>query len=242
MKNGMIAALLVFTLCLALYPYWQKHHADSTGQITAQPDFQSELLHKLNTLAMENESLREIQHQQAVALENLQDAIAALPAPKTPESWSKPLAKNHLESPDDAQANTDNEEKENLGTVEPGMKNIVSDGELGDYIDQSIASGLDELQSNTAWNETQSLLVDMPGVILNDMHCNTEFCSARFSSENGNPPDLDSLWGNPPYMYGGMSEIQQDGSVLLYFAGEGVSLEETRTRMGENQGGSQQGS
>lgn len=114
-------------------------------------------------------------------------------------------------------------------TYSSGRKPFVSEKQLSHYVDAVIENeGWDENTTNKAWEQTHQILETMPGVMLDDMQCAANICRAKFARIDGQMPDIDNIWGNPPFMSEGFTIPQNDGSVILYFTGENSSVDDFR--------------
>jgi hypothetical protein len=65
------------------------------------------------------------------------------------------------------------------------------------------------------------------------MQCGESFCRATFAHENGEQPDIQGLFGEPPFVNEGFTIHEPDGRVTLYFTRPGESLEKLRSEARE---------
>lgn len=119
----------------------------------------------------------------------------------------------------------------------PDPTDTVSETALGDYIDQIITQNLaheplEDTKTLETMAQTQSLMSQLPGVTLNELHCGTGFCRATFARVDGEKPALDALWGQPPFVNQIVEVPQPDGQVVLYFTEVGVSMADIRRQAG----------
>ena len=112
---------------------------------------------------------------------------------------------------------------------DPARPPQLSDGQVGAWMDNSLDAGLqDEETTVTMADQVINTLHKVPGVQLDDVSCGDRFCRATFSHVNGQQPELDELFGEPPFVNEGFTVIQPDGRVRLYFNQPGQSLAELR--------------
>jgi hypothetical protein len=60
------------------------------------------------------------------------------------------------------------------------------------------------------------------------MQCDEKFCRAIFTKTNGKEPDIQALYGEPPFLTEGFTLNDADGRISLYFTQPGVTLAELR--------------
>lgn len=125
------------------------------------------------------------------------------------------------------------------GNVKGGQveAQVMTEADVGRWMDESLEFEYLNMEA-TEWAKAVALdsMVNAPGVELRDMQCGDGFCRAQFSSlEADKPAEIGELFGYPPFMTEGFTLVKADGSVLLYFTEEGVSIDDLRFRVGERQ-------
>lgn len=122
-----------------------------------------------------------------------------------------------------AQADTDKGNNEAVG-------NKLSEAEFGRWMDESLGSGrVDANATRLVLDQAQLNLANAPDVNLDDMQCGEGFCRATFMPESGKEFSIAEVAGASPFMGEGYVINGTDGSVKVYFAQAGQSLEELRT-------------
>jgi hypothetical protein len=122
------------------------------------------------------------------------------------------------------------------GTGKPGPKKI-SDADIGHWMDETLRAGFfDREATELAREQAVKSIAKLPGLGLEDIQCGRDFCRATFTQENGEPPEIEGLFGEPPFETEGFAVNEADGRVALYFTRPGESLEALR---GEAQQGAQ---
>ena len=108
----------------------------------------------------------------------------------------------------------------------------VNELELGQWMDETLRTGnWDREATELAIEEVEKRLANLPGVNLEDMQCSSEgFCRATFTHENGKRPNIQNLFGAPPFVNAGFTIHEADGSVSLYSTESGISLEDFRSK------------
>ena len=71
--------------------------------------------------------------------------------------------------------------------------------------------------TNQAIEQTAQSLSRLPGTYLEDMQCGERFCRATFGNEKGEQPDIQNLFGDPPFVNEGFTVNEANGRVSLYF-------------------------
>lgn len=105
----------------------------------------------------------------------------------------------------------------------------VTEADLGHWMDETLRAGsFDKAATEQAREQAGKSLAKLPGVNLDDLQCGKGFCRATFTQENGELPELQELFGEPPFQTEGFTVNEADGRVSLYFARPGESLEEFR--------------
>jgi hypothetical protein len=129
-----------------------------------------------------------------------------------------------LERSDDAvQAQTEEDALEGPSNSE------VTEANLAQWMDDTLRLGRgDEVTTEIVTEQTLQGLTEVPGIVLDDMHCETGFCRASLSHEAGEEVALGELYGTPPFDGEGFTIEGPDGQVLLYFTQSGESLDTFR--------------
>lgn len=118
--------------------------------------------------------------------------------------------------------------KDGAAPEKPGPK-TVTEADLGHWMDETLRAGsFDKAATEQAREQAGKSLAKLPGVNLDDLQCGKGFCRATFTQESGDPPELQELFGEPPFQTEGFTVNEADGRVSLYFARPGESLEEFR--------------
>lgn len=154
-----------------------------------------------------------LQRRQTVALfEQLQERIEAL------ESAG---AKGH---------ETDDSSLSAHGNGTP-RDELTADADLGKWLRDELEGGRwDRDSTNLAAAQVESTLVDLPGVELDEIACNVDYCQAVFASVDGERPRVGELFGRPPFSNEGFTMEGTDGRVHVFFTMREVSLDEIRER------------
>jgi len=134
----------------------------------------------------------------------------------------------HAVASDSAEQGTDTAVPDS-GAGKPESTNI-SEADFGHWMDETLSVGnFDKDATELAIEEAGKSIAKAPGVKLEGMQCGERFCSATFAHENGEPPAIQDLFGEPPFVTDGFTINEADGRVSLYFARPGESLEELRS-------------
>jgi hypothetical protein len=134
----------------------------------------------------------------------------------------------HAGASDSAEQGTDTAVP-NSGAGKPESAQ-VSEADFGHWMDETLRVGyFDRDATELAIEQAGKSVVKLPGVKLEDMQCGERFCRATFAHENGEPPAIQDLFGEPPFVTDGFTINEADGRVSLYFARPGESLEEFRS-------------
>jgi len=105
----------------------------------------------------------------------------------------------------------------------------VSDAEMAHWLDQSIIIDKAGVGPEMRIKDVaQRSIRKLPDVNLDDLKCGDGFCRATFSHAAGEKPEVNKLFGEPPFLNEGFTINQPDGRVLLYFNQPGESIEELR--------------
>jgi hypothetical protein len=105
----------------------------------------------------------------------------------------------------------------------------ISEADVGHSMDETLRVGyFDRDATELAMEQAGKSVAKVPGVKVEDMQCGERFCRATFAHENGEPPAIQDLFGEPPFVTDGFTINEADGRVSLYFARPGESLEELR--------------
>jgi hypothetical protein len=124
------------------------------------------------------------------------------------------------------------------GSATEGMDIDAGQVETEDVSEVDLSRWMDEIlrveyvkQDSTelATEQVLNSLETMPGVLLDAMQCGESFCRATFAHENGGQPDIDALFGGPPFEGESFTVHDPDGRVTLYFTVSGGSLEAFRS-------------
>jgi hypothetical protein len=108
----------------------------------------------------------------------------------------------------------------------------ASELRLGEHIDQNLEeAAFESEQTLAARAQTQSLMDKLPGVILNDFRCGKGVCRAAFTRVDGDKPNLETLWGEPPFVNQIIEVPQDDGGTILYFTERDVSMDDIRDKL-----------
>jgi len=108
----------------------------------------------------------------------------------------------------------------------------LSDAALGKHIEDNLDDQfVDDEKTAMVLSQTEESLKKIPGVEVTELRCGTGVCKAKFVRVDGKRPNIDSMWGEPPLMHEGLTEQQDDGSIVLYFTDGEASLDEIRVGM-----------
>ena len=117
----------------------------------------------------------------------------------------------------------------NSGAGKPESAQI-SEADLGHWMEETLRVGyFDRDATELAIEQAGKSVAKVPGVKLEDMQCGERLCRATFAHENGEPPAIQDLFGEPPFVTDGFTINGAEGRVSLYFARAGESLEEFRS-------------
>lgn len=129
---------------------------------------------------------------------------------------------------DSAEQGTDTAVR-NSGAGKPELAEL-SESDFGHWMDQTLRVGsFDRGATELAIEQAGKSVAKLPGVKVEDMHCDERFCRATFAHENGEPPAIQDLFGEPPFVTDGFTIDEADGRVSLYFGRPGEPLEELRS-------------
>jgi hypothetical protein len=134
----------------------------------------------------------------------------------------------HAVASDSAEQGTDTAvPNSGAGKPEPAQ---ISEADFGHSMDETLRVGdFDRDATELAMEQAGKSVAKVPGVKVEDMQCGERFCRATFAHENGEPPAIQDLFGEPPFVTDGFTINEADGRVSLYFARPGESLEELRS-------------
>ncbi|MFW2373104.1 MAG: hypothetical protein ACN4GM_08275 [Gammaproteobacteria bacterium] len=106
----------------------------------------------------------------------------------------------------------------------------ISEVDLGHWIDESLDAGHWDWNLTTqAKEQAVNSLEELPGITLENMQCGDRFCRATLAHESGKQPEIGNLIGKPPFVNDGFTINEPDGRVSIYFAGNGISLNDLRS-------------
>lgn len=124
---------------------------------------------------------------------------------------------------------TEAELAESQKDTDDSKSKTISEGNLGRWMDEALhARNVNRASTELAMEQAEKSLEKIPGVFLDDMSCGEAFCRASFSSNNGEHPAIQDLFGVPPFANEGFTINEPDGRVTLYSTQPGVSLEDLR--------------
>ena len=113
---------------------------------------------------------------------------------------------------------------------EPVEIEEVSEIDLGRWMDEILrVEYVKQDSTELATEQVLNSLEKVPGVLLEAMQCGESFCRAIFAHENGGQPDVDDLFGAPPFEGESFTVNDPDGRVTLYFTSTGGSLDALRS-------------
>lgn len=116
----------------------------------------------------------------------------------------------------------------NDGTGKPESRK-VSEADLGHWIDETFRVGSGDTHLTAQATEQAAMsLRKLSNINLDDMQCEERFCRATFTKINGKEPDIQALYGEPPFLTEGFTLYEADGRISLYFTQPGVSMTELR--------------
>jgi hypothetical protein len=134
----------------------------------------------------------------------------------------------HAGASDSAEQGTDTAVP-NSGAGKPESAKI-SEADFGHWMEETLRVGyFDRDATELAIEQAGKSVAKVPGLKLEDMQCGERFCRATFAHENGEPPAIQDLFGEPPFVTDGFTINEADGRVSLYFARPGEPLEELRS-------------
>ncbi|TVZ41004.1 hypothetical protein P886_0341 [Alteromonadaceae bacterium 2753L.S.0a.02] len=115
-----------------------------------------------------------------------------------------------------------------------GADNHISDSNVAQFIESDFdRNGVDQDVSDEYYSATVALLMDNPEIVVDRVRCNQNYCSALFNTVDGASPNIEEVWGNPPFMHEGFSIPQIDGGLLLYFTDDQTNIDELRSLAAE---------
>ncbi len=174
------------------------------------------------------EQLQRAELQQARSNKMLADLDTRLRSVETRASEQT----THAGASDSAEQGTDTAVP-NSGAGKPESAQI-SEADFGHSLDETLRVGnFDREATELAIEQAGKSVAKVPGVKLEDMQCGERFCRATFAHENGEPPAIQDLFGQPPFVADGFTINEADGRVSLYFARPGESLEALRSEARE---------
>jgi hypothetical protein len=110
-----------------------------------------------------------------------------------------------------------------------GAGKVESEADLGHWMDEKLRVGnFDRDSTALAIAQVDKSIAKLPGVNLEDMQCSERLCRATFAHEKGEPPVIEALFGQPPFVTEGFAINEADGRVSVYFTRPGTSLNELR--------------
>lgn len=116
----------------------------------------------------------------------------------------------------------------NDGTGKPESRK-VSEADLGHWIDETFRVGSGDAHLTAQATEQAAMsLGKLTNINLDTMQCDERFCRATFTKTNGKEPDIQALYGEPPFLTEGFTLYEADGRISLYFTQPGVTLAELR--------------
>lgn len=110
-----------------------------------------------------------------------------------------------------------------------GVEKPESETDLRHRMDEKLRVGnFDRDSTALAIAQVDKSIAKLPGVNLEDMQCSERLCRATFANEKGEPPAIEALFGQPPFVTEGFAINGADGRVSVYFTRPGTSLNELR--------------
>jgi hypothetical protein len=114
-------------------------------------------------------------------------------------------------------------------TVESGKPKRLSEGDLAAWMRSELgAAGYDPSRTREAEQQIEQSLSALPGVELDDAECGARFCRCTLSRADGERPEVDELFGAPPFVNQAFTIFEADGSVSIFFTSRGVSIDQLR--------------
>jgi hypothetical protein len=232
MRTIAILTVMAITTAVLAYNFMREDTAAEQPQaVTSEPGATSgvEVQDKLDELASalrhyqqtNQEQLQRAELQQARLNKMLADLDTRLRSVETRAGEQT----THAGASDSAEQGTDTAVP-NSGARKPGSAKI-SEADFGHWMDETL--DFDRDATELAIEQAGKSVAKLPGVKLEDMQCGERFCRATFAHENGEPPAIQDLFGEPPFVTDGFTINEADGRVSLYFARPGESLEEFRS-------------
>src|ERR687895_483831 len=235
MRTIVILTVMAITTAVLTYNFMREDTAAEQPQaVTSQigatsglevEDRLDELASALRRFQQTNqEQLQQAELQQARLSKMLADLDTRLRSVETRAGEQT----THAGASDSAEQGTDTADS-NSGAGKPESVKI-SEADFGHWMDETLRIGnFDRNSTELAIEQAGKSVAKLPGVKLEDMQCGERFCRAMFAHENGEPPAIQDLFGEPPFVTDGFTINEADGRVSLYFARPGESLEELRS-------------
>lgn len=224
-----VITIMLFTYNLMGQDGATKHTQTVISKIAADSDLNvQKKLDKLTSVLQSYQQINQEQVKQAqLEQTQLKDMLAELDARLgSLESEVPEKIIGTTESNNDKQDIDMNLSSNDAGNSQAG---VISEADLGHWIDETLDAGhWDWDQTTQASEQATSSLEKLPGVTLENMQCGDRFCRATLAHEDGKQPDIGDLIGEPPFVNDGFTINEPDGRVSVYFAGNGISLEDLR--------------
>lgn len=200
----------------------------SAVEMSSNPQFQDALTNLTNDMHRYQQAQREQTQQTQQEQVRLTNVLAALAArlQSVEASVSERRVDAAVDSPLEQSTDTSNLN----GHAGQALPENISEKELSRRLDETFRVGTGDAHLTAQATEQATISVGKtPGINLENMQCDQRFCRATFTNTNGREPDIQSLYGEPPFLTEGFTISEPDGRVLLYFTQPGVSLTALRT-------------
>lgn len=153
--------------------------------------------------------------------------LAALTARLGSVETSNSVPRTNVVGRDNVEQSTDPVDL-NDGAGKPESRK-VSEADLGHWIDETFRVGSGDAHLTAQATEQAAMSIrKLSNINLDDMQCDERFCRATFTKTNGKEPDIQALYGEPPFLTEGFTLYEADGRISLYFTQPGVTLAELR--------------
>jgi hypothetical protein len=111
----------------------------------------------------------------------------------------------------------------------PTVPKQQTEASVAEWLDDTLPREWDAERTRNVTSTLTTLLKSAEGVHLSTAECGSRFCKAVLTTDDGKPPSLASVLGEPSLAQEGFSVRGEDGATTVYFTPPGGSLSSLRS-------------